>query len=300
MHNDIIIRINGVIDHIEKHISEELSLEKLARLANMSKFHFHRTFKMITQEAPNEYISRKRIEKIASLLTINTNESISSLSTKYGFENLSSFSRAFKKYYGMSATKFRSEAKTYSVITSSEKSKIGKKTILSKAYIYESEKLKEWMSNKASINVQFLPVTMLAYVRHWGSPYTINVAFDKLLGWCKTKDNGLISDSFYILFHDNPSLTEEYKIQQSAGVLIKNTKVSLSDISTIELPSQKYIIGQFDITESEFEKAWDSMIFWINEHNLKPKEDLRFEKFSDRSLFDQTPHYKVEIGIPIK
>jgi len=300
MHNQILIRINQVIDYIERHISEELPLDKLARIANMSKFHFHRTFKLITNEAPNEYVTRKRIEKVASLLTLNSNEKISYLSTKYGFENLSSFSRAFKKYYGISATKFRNQAKSNSTIHPPENSKIGKTSILSKAYLYESEKLKAWMNKKANISVQFLPKTKLAYVRHWGSPYTIHVAFEELTKWSKSKATGLVGDKYYILFHDNPSLTEEFKIQQSAGVEIKTVNTSFSDISTMDMPSQKYLIGQFNLTENEFGKAWDSMIIWINEHNLKPKEGSRFERFTAQNLFKKSDSYQVEIGIPIK
>lgn len=300
MHSEIVLKINTVIDYIENHLSEKLPLEKLSEIGNLSKFHFHRSFKMITQETPNEYIIRKRIEKIASLLTVGTQESISDLSAEFGFENLSSFSRSFKKHYGYSASEFKRRLKSQPQIKRAENSKIGKTSILSKAYIYESEKLKSWMTIKATINVQFCPEISLAYVRHWGSPYTINEAFDKLQAWTRSYDKDQIGENYYTLFHDNPSLTDDYKIQQSACVEVKNPEALKGEISLLNLPSQKYLMGQFELTETEFGMAWDSMIIWINENDLKPKEGPRFEKFLDRCLFDDSQTFKVALGIPLK
>jgi AraC family transcriptional regulator len=53
-------RINRVIDHIDKHISESLRLEDLARVANFSAFHFHRIFGALVGETLNGWIQRKR------------------------------------------------------------------------------------------------------------------------------------------------------------------------------------------------------------------------------------------------
>ncbi len=299
MHSGLIIRINKVIDHIEKHISEEHSLEKLAEIANLSKFHFHRTFKFITQETPNDYITRKRIEKIASLLVHDPKQSIAGLSFYYGFQNLSSFSRSFKKYFGFSASQLRKRVKNRTGIDPSLNSKIGKTTFLSKTDLSESEKLKEWMASKAAISVKVIPEVSLAFIRHWGSPYTIHKAFDKLLDWCKAFDNNQIGDDYFTLFHDNPSLTIDYKIQQSACVETKNIVSLKHEISVLKIPSQKYLIGKFELNDREFEMAWNSMIFWLNKNNLRAKDGHRFERFLNNSLFDDSPTYQVEIGIPI-
>lgn len=299
MHSEIIIKINKVIDHIEKNLCEEQPLEKLTAIAGLSKFHFHRTFKMITHETPNEYVNRKRIERIASLLINNTDQSISDLSYKYGFENLSTFSRSFKKYYGFSASELQKGIKNRTGLDSFQNSKIGKTTILSDTYLYGAKKLREWMLSNAKISVKFLPEITLAYVRHWGSPYSIHEAFDKLLDWRKTVDNDLVGEDYFTIFHDNPSLTDEYKIQQSACVEIINKEVGKKEISVLHIPAQKYLIGKFELTDSEFEMAWNTMIIWINENNLNAKEGYRFERFLNSSLFDVSANYQVEIGIPI-
>lgn len=300
MQSQIIIKINQVIDHIESTLSEEQSLKKLAQIANMSKFHFHRTFKLVTQESPNEYLNRKRIEKIASLLLFKPDESISNLSFKYGFQNLSSFSRSFKKYYGFSASELKQKTKRQLSIKTSNNSKIGQTLISSNEYLCSIEKTKDWMDEKAEITTQYIPEIKLAYVRHWGNPYTIHEAFDKLLAWCQNVHYDSKGKDYFTLFHDNPNLTIEYKIQQSACIEIRKQTNLSSTISTLSIPAQKYVIGKFQLSDHEFEMAWDSMIVWINEKNISTTDGHIFERFLNNSLFDDSSMYQVEIGIPIK
>jgi len=300
MHSEIVLRINKVIDHIEENLCEEYQLEDLAQFSHLSKFHFHRIFKLITQETPNDYINRKRIEKIASLLIHNTNESISSLSFKYGFQNLSSFSRSFKKYYGFSASHLKQKTKRQFNIESSENSKIGKTAISFKNYLCKVEKIKEWMTTKTEITVKHMPEVRLAYIRHWGSPFTIHLAFDKLLAWCNNVNYDPKDKNFFTLFHDNPNLTIDYKIQQSACIEI-NTSTKLSqNISMLRIPPQKYVVGKFQLKDKEFEMAWNSMVIWMNENNICANDGHRFERFLNNCLLNNSSNYQVEIGIPIK
>ncbi len=100
-------RINTVIDFIDENLDEELSLDFLSELAFFSPFHFHRVFRLITGETPNSFIFRKRIEKIASILLVGTDESLNDLALRYGFSNGNSFSRAFKKYYGVNPSEYK-------------------------------------------------------------------------------------------------------------------------------------------------------------------------------------------------
>jgi len=109
---DYLKRINDVLDYIEENLESELSLEHLSNTVNYSPFHFHRIFSSIIGETPNQYVIRKRVERVASILITNTTRSIKDLAFTYGFNSESSFSRTFKKQYGVSPTKFKSEGKS--------------------------------------------------------------------------------------------------------------------------------------------------------------------------------------------
>ncbi|MFY0630128.1 MAG: helix-turn-helix transcriptional regulator [Flavobacteriaceae bacterium] len=100
--NENIARINKAIRYIEENIQSKLLLENIARAAHFSPYHFHRLFSVVLGETVNNFITRKRIEKAASLLIHQKEIPITEVSEKIGFSSLSSFSRAFKKFYGMS------------------------------------------------------------------------------------------------------------------------------------------------------------------------------------------------------
>lgn len=72
--HDYIQRVNAIIDFIDGNLDTDLSLETLSEMAAFSPFHFHRIFLEITGETPNAFITRKRVEKIASILLVGTDE----------------------------------------------------------------------------------------------------------------------------------------------------------------------------------------------------------------------------------
>ena len=64
---DYINRINLALNYIDDNLDTELSLESISKIAYYSPFHFHRIFKAVIGEPLNAYITRRRIEKAASV-----------------------------------------------------------------------------------------------------------------------------------------------------------------------------------------------------------------------------------------
>jgi len=299
MHPEIKISINTVIDFIEINLSKQLTLEELASIANLSKFHFHRTFKIITRETPNEYIIRKRIEKIASILICNKDSSISDLSIQFGFKDLSSFSRSFKKFYGISATQLKKANETGTKLKEVQNSKICKPNYIFQNYFCDTEETLEWMKNKGEITVLNVPKVDVAYIRHWGNPNTILKTLQKLpLERIENKNE--LNNILYIIFHDNPSLTVDYKNQQSACIEINNLEIKTDNLSFLTIPSRKYVLGKFKLSNNEFDMAWKSMVLWMNQNNVRSNDGYRFERFSKNSLLQKSSVFELEIAIPTK
>ena len=107
LNTEYISRINRTFDYIESNIEKPLTLEELATVANFSKFHFNRIFQSIVGETPFQFILRVRLEKAATSIITNKNESISEIAYKCGFSDISIFSRNFKSYFQFSATQYR-------------------------------------------------------------------------------------------------------------------------------------------------------------------------------------------------
>lgn len=105
--NYYINRVHALIDFVDENLDSDFSLHALSERAGFSVFHFHRVFTKMIGETPNVYIRRKKIERIAAILLTGTNESLCELAYKYGFSNGNSFSRAFKRNFGMSPSEYR-------------------------------------------------------------------------------------------------------------------------------------------------------------------------------------------------
>src|SRR5207237_5293579 len=94
--------------HIHDHLDEDLSLEKLARLAHFSPFHFHRICKALVGESVYEYVRRLRLEAAAILLKI-TDRSVTHIAFDAGYETHEAFTRAFRQLFGVSPSQFRAD-----------------------------------------------------------------------------------------------------------------------------------------------------------------------------------------------
>src|SRR5262244_4571875 len=88
-----------VMDFIEEHLSEDVSLNALADLVRLSPYHFLRSFKQSFGEPPHRYWTRRRIEHAKSLLA-NPRASITEIAFDVGFSTTSAFSATFRRITG--------------------------------------------------------------------------------------------------------------------------------------------------------------------------------------------------------
>ena len=186
-------RINIVLDFIEKNLDTDLSLENLSQKAHYSPFHFHRVFLTVVDERLNEFINRKRIERIASIILVEHNILLKDLAFKYGFNSDNSFSRAFKKYYGISPTTFKSEGKRLL-------SKIGIEPFSTKKYICSIDNIKQWIKMGTQIIIKELPELKLASISHIGAFDKAGSMFQKLMEWDIKKEYWILRISKLLPF----------------------------------------------------------------------------------------------------
>ncbi len=97
--------LNRVQSHILKHISEELTIESLSSLFNYHPNYFIRLFRRETGYTPYQYIVQQRMQYALTLL----NRGLPNEEVCYacGYTDSSTFTRAFRKYYGVAPQKYR-------------------------------------------------------------------------------------------------------------------------------------------------------------------------------------------------
>jgi AraC family transcriptional regulator len=95
-----------VADFIEEHLTEELRLAALARLVDLSPFHFARAFRQSFGLPPHRYHNGRRMERAKMLLAERAN-SVTEIARILGFAETSSFSAAFRRMTGTSPRDYR-------------------------------------------------------------------------------------------------------------------------------------------------------------------------------------------------
>lgn len=102
-------RIVRVINQMKSENFKGLSIEEYAKISGLSKYHFIRQFKMITNLSPHQYKAKILVDKAISLFN-TTNMNISEVATALGFDDSFYFSRFFKKHTGESPKKYLKKA----------------------------------------------------------------------------------------------------------------------------------------------------------------------------------------------
>ena len=104
--SSVISQLSMVMDYIDEHYSENISLEQAAQIAGFSKFYFTRLFKEYTSHTFYEYLTEKRIRAAEQMLLV-PKFPVTDVSIQAGFSSLSSFNRTFKRNKGCSPTEYR-------------------------------------------------------------------------------------------------------------------------------------------------------------------------------------------------
>lgn len=103
--------IEHALIYIENNIYQPLSLDSIAKTFNMSRYYFHRLFSAIMGCSLNNYILSRRLNASLKLIQ-NDNLSLTDIAYQLNFGTQSSFTRAFKRQYGIPPNSLRVQDKT--------------------------------------------------------------------------------------------------------------------------------------------------------------------------------------------
>ncbi len=94
------------IDKMRNNLSEQLTVDDMARAAMFSKFHFTRIFQRVTGVSPGRFLSAIRLQEAKRLL-ITTNLNVTDISLRVGYNSVGTFSTRFTKSVGLPPTTYR-------------------------------------------------------------------------------------------------------------------------------------------------------------------------------------------------
>ncbi|GLC30245.1 AraC family transcriptional regulator [Clostridium omnivorum] len=223
--------IVSTIDYIEKNLYNKISLDDISKHTGISKYYLHRIFKSLTGESIIEYVqSRKLTASISELL--NTNMRIIDIALDYGFDYEQSYIRAFKKAFGCTPLKVRSDQTSLSLVI---KEKINTNDILS-------------LGNSITYNPHFV----------FRQKFNLIGIKHKILSKSGDKTANAYGRDFFYNYKDkisstiNPQVYFGYTDWSSNGFIYYIPSVQVHDLTNIpegmtgiSIPAHKYVVFRF-------------------------------------------------------
>lgn len=106
---DWIERLNKSIHYIEDHLTDEIDIGQLARIAYCSTYHYQRMFTYMAGITLSEYIRRRKMS-LAAVDLQSGKERVIDIAEKYGYQSPTAFNRAFQSFHGIAPSSVKMKA----------------------------------------------------------------------------------------------------------------------------------------------------------------------------------------------
>ncbi|MFA6009857.1 MAG: AraC family transcriptional regulator [Desulfobacteraceae bacterium] len=105
-------KLNRIIDYINDNLDEDISLETIARVVDLSPTYFAALFKKSTGLAPHQYVMTRRLEKAKDLLH-HTKKTIADIAIQTGFSDQSHLTRLLRRHTGLTPKEIRNRIHSF-------------------------------------------------------------------------------------------------------------------------------------------------------------------------------------------
>ncbi len=272
-------RLNRVLSYIYENLDEELSLDTLADIACMSRYHWHRVFKAMTGETLAGVVRNLRLSKAANLL-VHEDASVRDVAKQVGFQNLASFSRAFKKAHGVSPNDFREQG----------------------AQITNLLSLSEGNESMYPISIVEMNGFRAAGVCHVGLYQRIGKAF-KGLG-SVLMANSLMDqvNSLFAIYHDAPDSKPSAEFRSHVAVSLKEGfPEGLDSLDYFDVEGGKYAVLEHKGPYSNLKAAYEWLYGkWLPQSGEEPRDMPPLEVYINDPKVTPTSELRTDIRIPLR
>jgi AraC family transcriptional regulator len=275
-------RLNRVLIHIHQNLDEPLTIDRLAEVACLSPFHFHRIFSAHVGETVTGHVRRLLLERAATRIAF-TGDSITDTALAVGYETPAAFARAFRERFGMSPSEFRGQRRT-TIPTFAENS-VAREIAVMKPEIRE------------------LPDTKVLFVRKTGAySDAASTAWGVLMGFA-FKNNLLNDETRTIgIGLDNPNITEEEKLRYDACITFSGTVQPEGEVGIQTVAGGRYAVFLHKGAYSELGDIYRNIFAgWLTTSGCTLRAQSCFEQYLNRDPRRTKPeNLRTEIWVPVE
>jgi AraC family transcriptional regulator len=271
-------RLMRVVDYIHDTPDGDLSLDQLADVAALSRFHFHRVYRAIAGETVAQTVRRMRLHRAAVALVQST-DPLAEIARGVGYPNQASFTRAFIEAYHLSPTAFR------------------KRGVLRPVPLQLPQK----GPLMYPLTIRTDPTRRLAAMPHKGPYPQIGRAFEKLSATIASR--GLFSQvrGMVAVYYDSPDDTAPADLRSHAGFVVGPDTPLNPPLETVTLPGGPHAVLTYQGPYTGLPGAYDQLFGqWLPQSGEDPADSPVFEVYLNSPMDTAPEALLTEICMPLK
>lgn len=277
-------KLQRVIDHIYQQLDQPLDLNRLADIACMSPYHWHRVYKGIYGESIVSTVRRLRLHRAAGEL-VNSDREIRQIAKRSGYSSVQSFNRVFNEHYGFPPAKYR-------LLGSHQYLQLSINPL-------EQENL---AMPQPQVIIKQVEAFNLIALSHQGDYMNIGNAFEKLLGWVGM--NGLFANTQRTvgIYYDDPSSVAEVDLRSAACVELIDCEIPAlaQEMHRQEIPGGKYAVLQHKGPYADLKSAYQYLYsVWLVNSGTEVADAPCFEVYLNNPREVAPTELLTEIYMPL-
>ncbi|MBB3452996.1 AraC family transcriptional regulator [Rhizobium sp. BK313] len=271
-------RLRRVSAYIHEHLDEELDMEKLADIACMSSYHWHRIYRAIYGETAAATVKRLRLHRAAGDLS-RTDFTVSDIAKRSGYPNLQSFNRIFKSVYGMPPGRYRNEGSH----TIFEPNTLGRITVM------------------FDVTLRTIPSLPLIGVAHTGSYMQIGQAFETLFGTLYARGLARHDMRMIGVYLDDPDLVATDKLRSYACVNAGKDIAAEAPLERRTIDGGDYAVLRHKGPYADMYKAYQWLYAeWLPASGRQLRDTVMFEEYLNNPRDVAPTELLTEIYMPLQ
>jgi AraC family transcriptional regulator len=276
--------VNKSLNYIYKYIDTNITLDELAKLNSVSKYHFLRIFKEEVGENLFERITAIRLQKAANLLITNRYSTISEISQLCGYSSHTSFIKAFKKRFCYTPSQWRKGSY--------------KNFAKESLNIKEDDFYKEFENIKSSIKV--VPKRTCVYIRHKGyGKDELSKTWERLLAFAY--ENDIRQNTQIGIYHDNPVITDTKECNYIAAIEVANDFEPTNSISKFEVLESLCVVFHYEGIYGDIAKLMTYIYhYWMPKNGYEAKTLPAFAVYHQNHYLEENDTFNLEFYVPIR
>jgi AraC family transcriptional regulator len=276
---DFAERLERVFGWLADHLDDSVDLARLADVACLSPYHFHRVYRAMQGETAAETVRRLRLHRAAVEL-ITGELPVARVARRAGYGSQEAFTRAFKAAYGVPPARYRASFVPMPTTT-------------------REESAMETMTYEAT--TRQVPPIRVAALRHHGPYMNIGSTFERLLAIAGGQ--GLIGPDVrtFGIYYDDPMATPVSALRADACLALPEGTMPSGELQVEEIRGGRYAVVLHVGPYAELERPYKWLYgTWLAQSGEEPGNAPLVEEYLNDARTVPPPELKTEIWLPLR